>query len=44
MQIADERFGMRVFTTTAGRITAGLWCGLGLAVIAQALRWAYHFS
>jgi hypothetical protein len=35
---------MPIFTTRAGRITAGLWCGLGLAVTAQALRWAYLLS
>jgi hypothetical protein len=35
---------MPIFTTPVGRITAGLWCGLGLAVAAQGLRWAYLLS
>jgi hypothetical protein len=35
---------MRMFETRVGRITAGLWCGLGTACVAQALRWAYTLS
>jgi len=35
---------MRMFETRAGRITAGLWCGLGLACVTQAVRWAYLLS
>lgn len=35
---------MQIFETRVGRITAGLWCGFGLACVSQALRWAYTLS